>query len=566
MCKDGTNREESCLLGCKNVIQDEQCEADCKEDFVVVKYHVIGDEEIKINDLDPTSQTPRPNEEAERETAVIGQDEEPKKDDPREEEPNAYPVKRRCERRMSEEADPGATGSKGSENLVPAIVGATFGLILVIALIILVLTFGHRWYKERTAVYEEENMGAFNNQMYGGGGEMGMLDMKSVPAAVAPTDARLILAQESALEMEEMIGSGAFGTVYKGTWLPEGESEKIPVAIKVLNEGTGKAASKELLQEAVVMASMDHQHLVRLLCVCMASRVMLITQLMPLGSLLAYLKKRKRTLTGEALMVFSQQIAKGMVYLEEKRLVHRDLAARNVLVQTPKVVKISDFGLSKMLDVGEGHFQSVGEKMPIKWLAPECLQQLKFTHKSDVWAFGVTIWEVMTFGNQPFKGTKGSDMYKLLMAGERLPHPKICTQEVYALMLQCWMIEPGSRPTFRALARQLTVMCKNTSKFVTTEADLVMAESNAKMRTGTYETAVVISEWGDADDDGYDNAAGPTFNPYENPRDCIPEAAYSNTVQLDMIDEEEDYLEEGGQYDNTIMPEHGVCWVLFSTC
>jgi hypothetical protein len=113
MCKDGTNREESCLLGCKNVIQDEQCEADCKEDFVVVKYHVIGDEEIKINDLDPTSQTPRPNEEAERETAVIGQDEEPKKDDPREEEPNAYPVKRRCERRMSEEADPGATGSKG---------------------------------------------------------------------------------------------------------------------------------------------------------------------------------------------------------------------------------------------------------------------------------------------------------------------------------------------------------------------------------------------------------------------------------------------------------------------
>jgi serine/threonine protein kinase len=90
---------------------------------------------------------------------------------------------------------------------------------------------------------------------------------------------------------------------------------------------------------------------------------MLITQLMPLGSLLAYLKKRKRTLTGEALMVFSQQIAKGMVYLEEKRLVHRDLAARNVLVQTPKVVKISDFGLSKMLDVGEGHFQSVGEKV-----------------------------------------------------------------------------------------------------------------------------------------------------------------------------------------------------------
>ena len=90
----------------------------------------------------------------------------------------------------------------------------------------------------------------------------------------------------------------------------------------------------------------------------------------------------------------------------------------------------------------------------------------------------------------------------------------------------------------------------------------MMAEGNAKMRTGTYETAVLMSgEWSDADDDGYDNAAGPTFNPYENPRDCIPEAAYSNTVQLDMIDEEGD--EDGVQYDNTVMPQSGVSWVLF---
>ena len=154
------------------------------------------------------------------------------------------------------------------------------------------------------------------------------MNLTNNPAAVAPTAAHLVLVQESSLETMEILGTGAFGTVYKvlrkqpvcchrihyvafqGTWLPEEVPEKLLVAIKVLNEGTGKAASKELLQEAVTTASMDHPHLVRLLCVCMASRVMLVTQLVPLGSLLSYLRKRKKTLTGEALLVFSQQIAK----------------------------------------------------------------------------------------------------------------------------------------------------------------------------------------------------------------------------------------------------------------
>ena len=181
--------------------------------------------------------------------------------------------------------------------------------------------------------------------------------------------------------------------------MPEGETNRLSVAVKVLNEGTGAAASKELLQEAVTMSSIDHPHLVRLLCVCMASRVMLITQLVPLGAMLSYLRKRKSTLTGEALLVFSYQVARvwsaALIFVRILLLLYAVFRAWSILnrsgwfiatwqlemfwvnslsyviwlldfsysVQTPMMVKISDFGLSKILDIDEGHFQSLGEKV-----------------------------------------------------------------------------------------------------------------------------------------------------------------------------------------------------------
>ncbi|XP_055959098.1 LOW QUALITY PROTEIN: epidermal growth factor receptor-like [Patella vulgata] len=173
------------------------------------------------------------------------------------------------------------------------------------------------------------------------------------PTTAKPDLAQLRLIKEYDLRRGGIIGSGAFGTVYKGFWIPEGENVKIPVAIKVLQEGTSPNQNKELLEEARVMSSVEHQYCVRILAVCMTAQMMLITQLMPLGCLLDYVRKNKDHIGSKVLLNWCTQIAKGMVYLEERGIVHRDLAARNVLLHTPTQVKITDFGLAKLLDYDE---------------------------------------------------------------------------------------------------------------------------------------------------------------------------------------------------------------------
>nr|XP_019967985.1 PREDICTED: receptor tyrosine-protein kinase erbB-4-like [Paralichthys olivaceus] len=126
------------------------------------------------------------------------------------------------------------------------------------------------------------------------------------------------------------------------------------------------------------------------------------------------------------------------MYLEERRLVHRDLAARNVLVKSPNHIKITDFGLARLLDADEKEYNADGGKvgMPIKWMALECIHYRKFTHQSDVWSYGVTIWELMTFGGKPYDGIPTREIPDILEKGERLPQPPICTIDVYMVMVK----------------------------------------------------------------------------------------------------------------------------------
>jgi len=188
---------------------------------------------------------------------------------------------------------------------------------------------------------------------------------------VKPNLAKLRIVKEAELRKGGILGYGAFGTVYKGVWVPEGDNVKIPVAIKVLREGTQPNMNKEFLEEAYIMASVDHPNLLKLLAVCMTSQLMLVTQLMPLGCLLDYVRNNKDKIGSKPLLNWCTQIARGMAYLEERRMVHRDLALRNVLLQTPGCVKITDFGLAKLLDINEDEYKAAGGKMPIKWLALE---------------------------------------------------------------------------------------------------------------------------------------------------------------------------------------------------
>uniref|UniRef100_A0A672J273 Receptor protein-tyrosine kinase n=1 Tax=Salarias fasciatus TaxID=181472 RepID=A0A672J273_SALFA len=292
------------------------------------------------------------------------------------------------------------------------------------------------------------------------------------PSGQAPNQALLRILKETEFKKVRVLGSGAFGTVFKGLWIPEGENVKIPVAIKVLREATSPKANKEILDEAYVMASVDHPHVCRLLGICLTSSVQLVTQLMPYGCLLDYVRHHRDHVGAQWLLNWCVQIAKGMNYLEERHLVHRDLAARNVLLKHPNHVKITDFGLAKLLTADEKEYHADGGKVPIKWMALESILQWTYTHQSDVWSYGVTVWELMTFGSKPYDGIPASEIALVLERGERLPQPPICTIDVYMIMVKCWMIDPSSRPRFRELIGEFSRMASDPSRYLVIQGDL----------------------------------------------------------------------------------------------
>ena len=351
-----------------------------------------------------------------------------------------------------------------AENSIPAIIGGIFGMIVLLG--IFISYFGYQWRQRARA---KENTAKMTMVM------TGYEDNEPLrPTNIKPNLAKLRIVKEEELRKGGILGYGAFGTVYKGVWVPEGENVKIPVAIKVLREGTGNNANKEILEEAYIMASVEHQNLLQLLAVCMTSQMMLVTQLMPLGCLLDYVRNNKDKIGSKPLLNWCTQIARGMAYLEERRLVHRDLAARNVLVQTPSCVKITDFGLAKLLDINEDEYKAAGGKMPIKWLALECIQHRVFTHKSDVWAFGVTVWELLTYGGRPYENVPARDVPDLLEKGERLPQPPICTIDVYMMMIKCWMLDADSRPGFKELSEEFAKMSRDPGRYLVIPGDKLM--------------------------------------------------------------------------------------------
>uniref|UniRef100_A0A8B9CP34 Receptor protein-tyrosine kinase n=1 Tax=Anser brachyrhynchus TaxID=132585 RepID=A0A8B9CP34_9AVES len=293
------------------------------------------------------------------------------------------------------------------------------------------------------------------------------------PSGALPNQAQMRILKETELKKVKVLGSGAFGTVYKGIWIPDGESVKIPVAIKVLRENTSPKANKEILDEAYVMAGVGSPYVSRLLGICLTSTVQLVTQLMPYGCLLDYVRENKDHIGSQDLLNWCVQIAKGMSYLEEVRLVHRDLAARNVLVKSPNHVKITDFGLARLLDIDETEYHADGGKVPIKWMALESILRRRFTHQSDVWSYGVTVWELMTFGAKPYDGIPAREIPDLLEKGERLPQPPICTIDVYMIMVKCWMIDSECRPKFRELVTEFSRMARDPQRFVVIQNDMI---------------------------------------------------------------------------------------------
>ncbi|XP_037713243.1 activated Cdc42 kinase-like isoform X2 [Drosophila subpulchrella] len=267
------------------------------------------------------------------------------------------------------------------------------------------------------------------------------------------------------ISVNKQLGTGEFGIVQQGVW--SNGSERIQVAIKCLCRERMQSNPMEFLKEAAIMHSIEHENIVRLYGVVLATdSLMLVTELAHLRSLLECLKDsglRVSFLTIPTLCEFALQICNGMRYLEQKRLIHRDLAARNILVFSKDKVKISDFGLSRALGVGKDYYKTnfnVNLKLPIAWCAPECINYLRFTNASDVWAFGVCLWEMFSYGFQPWAALTGLQILEAIDAPnyQRLEQPDCCPSEYYTLMMKCWQDDAAKRPRFGEIYDQLPDM------------------------------------------------------------------------------------------------------------
>ncbi|XP_048590637.1 fibroblast growth factor receptor 2 isoform X2 [Nematostella vectensis] len=310
------------------------------------------------------------------------------------------------------------------------------------------------------------------------------------------------------LTIERQLGSGAFGVVKKaslkirakatdndekderigeGRKTEEPEEEKgkvleiVPCAVKMLKENPTESELRDLCNEIAIMALVgDHPNIVSLLGACTVNGPLwLVVKLAENGCFLDYIKEHRSVveyentenkihsyenvtektqgapMTEKEKFKFAYEIAKGMRHLEKKKCVHRDLAARNILLNVDNVAMVSDFGLSRDVYESGAYDNTTGGVLPVRWMAIESLEDYTYTTKSDVWSYGVLLWEMESGGLMPYAGMSGVEILERLKQGYRLEKPSCCSQELYALMYECWNPEPKNRPAFSIIVSRL---------------------------------------------------------------------------------------------------------------
>ncbi|XP_071053792.1 focal adhesion kinase 1 isoform X3 [Onthophagus taurus] len=316
------------------------------------------------------------------------------------------------------------------------------------------------------------------------------------------------------IELGDILGEGQFGDVHKGV-LKNKDGTTVPVAVKTCKGDADPARTEKFLEEAYIMQKFDHQHIIKLMGICSASPVWIVMELAKLGELRAYLQNNKNQLDLSSLLLYAFQLSTALSYLESKKYVHRDIAARNVLVSSHNCVKLADFGLSRWMGEDQSYYKASKGKLPIKWMSPESINFRRFTTASDVWMFGVCMWEILMMGVKPFQGIKNNDVIGKIENGERLALPPCCPPRLYSLMSQCWSYEPSKRPTFKEIKEILN--------------EILLEERSAAQETLKRENRrVAAMSWGSGEDmppppkpsrypmqgvDSVSLASGPTTNP-----------------------------------------------------
>uniref|UniRef100_A0AAY4ERN5 receptor protein-tyrosine kinase n=1 Tax=Denticeps clupeoides TaxID=299321 RepID=A0AAY4ERN5_9TELE len=346
---------------------------------------------------------------------------------------------------------------------LPLIIGsAAAGLVFLIAVVVIIIVCSRRGFERADSEYTDKLQHYTSGHM-----TPGMKIYIDPFTYEDPNEAVREFAKEidiSCVKIEQVIGAGEFGEVCSGNLKMPGKREMF-VAIKTLKSGYTEKQRRDFLSEASIMGQFDHPNVIHLEgVVTKSSPVMIITEFMENGSLDTFLRQNDGQFTVIQLVGMLRGIASGMKYLADMNYVHRDLAARNILVNSNLVCKVSDFGLSRFLedDTSDPTYTSaLGGKIPIRWTAPEAIQYRKFTSASDVWSYGIVMWEVMSYGERPYWDMTNQDVINAIEQDYRLPPPMDCPSALHQLMLDCWQKDRNNRPKFSQIVNNLDKMIRN---------------------------------------------------------------------------------------------------------
>ncbi|XP_063772723.1 ephrin type-B receptor 3 isoform X2 [Pseudophryne corroboree] len=377
---------------------------------------------------------------------------------------------------------------------VPMVVGSVIaGLIFIIAVVIIVIVCFRKQRNDPESEYTEKL------QQYMVPGMKLYIDPFTYED---PNEAVRDFAKEidiSCVKIEEVIGAGEFGEVCRGRLKQAGRREQL-VAIKTLKAGYTEQQRRDFLGEASIMGQFDHPNIIRLEGVVTRSRpVMILTEFMENGALDSFLRMNDGQFTVIQLVGILRGIASGMKYLAEMNYVHRDLAARNILVNSNLVCKVSDFGLSRFLENSRSdptYTSSLGGKIPIRWTAPEAISYRKFTSASDVWSYGIVMWEVMSYGERPYWDMSNQDVINAVEQDYRLPPPMDCPSALHQLMLDCWLRDRNLRPKFSQIVSSLDKLIRNAASLkVTSPAQAGVSQQLLDRTVPDYTTFPTVGDW-----------------------------------------------------------------------